>query len=251
MGHDNISFSRHDSCQGINAFVPSVEVGCLEIEADLFSELFIGTNNDVVQFVRQLNIWALQARKSDADVVIMISLLLDGPTLDWYVRLVPIEVKNDWARLQQALLTQFQKTETPEAIWKDIRRVRQGYEEDIRDFIRRFEDLYRRLERLGNNQVPPDFMKRDQFIVALHEDIKEKVDDKEPESFERAKEMEISKWRKRMRKLGRDMREDDEAIEGVTPYAHKIHEKSPEYVFTARVFYKWGHGSCTTSGKDG
>ena len=88
-------------------------VGCLEIEADLFSELFIGTNNDVVQFVRQLNIWALQARKSDADVVIMISLLLDGPTLDWYVRSVPIEVKNDWAHLQQALLTQFQKIESP------------------------------------------------------------------------------------------------------------------------------------------
>ena len=178
--------------------------------------------------MRRLKIWALQAGKSDADAVMMVSLLLTGMALDWYVRLVPIEAKNDWARLQQALLTQFQKTETPEAIWKDIRRVRQGYEEDIRDFIRRFEDLYRRLERLGNNQVPPDFMKRDQFIVALHEDIKEKVDDKEPESFERAKEVAISKWRKRMRKLGRDMREDDEAIEGVTPYAHKIHEKSPD-----------------------
>ena len=31
-----------------------------------------------------------------------------------------------------------------------------------------------------------------------------------------------------MRKLGRDMREDAEAIKGVTPYAHKIHEKSPD-----------------------
>ena len=132
-----------------------------------------------------------------------------------------------------SIANQFQKTETPEAIWKDIRRVRQGYEEDIRDFIRRFEDLYRRLERLGNNQEPPDFMKRDQFIVALHEDIKEKVDDKEPESFEREKEVAITKWRKRMSKLGRDMREDDEAIEGVTPYVHKIHEKSP-YVVSSR-----------------
>ena len=61
-------------------------------------------------------------------------------------------------------------------------------------------------------------MKRDQFIVALHEDIKEKVDDKEPGSFERAKEVTISKWRKRMKKFGRDMREYDEAIEGVTPH---------------------------------
>ena len=84
------------------------------------------------------------------------------------------------------------------------------------------------MERLGNNQVPPDFMKHDQFIVALHEDIKGKVYDKEPEYFERAKEVAINKWRKRMRKLGRDMREDDEAIEGVSPYAHKIHEKSPD-----------------------
>ena len=151
----------------------SLVVGCFKIMADLFSEPFTGTNSDVVQFVRRLKIWALQAGKSDADVVMMVSLLLDGPALDWYVRLVPIEAKNYWARLQQALLTQFRKTETLEAIWKDIRRVRQGYEEDIRDFIRRFEDLYRRLERLGNNQVPPDFMKRDQFIVALHEDIKQ------------------------------------------------------------------------------
>ena len=46
---------------------------------------------------------------------------------------------------------------------------------------------------MGNNQVPPDFMKCDQFIVALHEDTKEKVDDKEPESFERATEVAISK----------------------------------------------------------
>ena len=89
---------------------------------------------------------------------------------------------------------------------------------------------------MGNNQVPPDFMKRDQFIVALHEDIKEKVDDKEPESFERAKEMAISKWRKRMRKLGRDMREDDEAIEGVRPYVHKIHEKSYDVSSRCRAF---------------
>ena len=71
------------------------------------------------------------------------------------------------------------------------------------------------MERLGNDQVPPDFMKHDQFIVALHEDIKGKVYDKEPEYFERAKEVAINKWRKRMRKLGRDMREDDEVIEGV------------------------------------
>ena len=69
-------------------------------------------------------------------------------------------------------------------------------------------------------------MKHDQFIVALHEDIKEKVDDKEPEYFERAKEVAISKWRKRMRKLGRDMKEDDGAIEGATSYVHKVHEKS-------------------------
>ena len=53
---------------------------------------------------------------------------------------------------KQALLTQFQKTETLEAIWKDIRRARQGYEVNIRDFIRMFEDLSRRFERLGNNQ---------------------------------------------------------------------------------------------------
>ena len=88
-------------------------LGCFEIMADLYSEPFTGTNSDVVQFVRRLKIWALHARKSDADVAIMVSLLLDGPVLDWYVRLVPIEVKNDWESLQQALLTQFQKTETP------------------------------------------------------------------------------------------------------------------------------------------
>ena len=79
---------------------------------------------------------------------------------------------------KQPLLTQFQIIETPEAIWKDIRRVWQRYEEDIRGFIRRFEDLYSILERLKNDLVSPDFMKCDQFIVALHEDIKEKVDDK-------------------------------------------------------------------------
>ena len=66
-------------------------------------------HGDVVQFVRRLKIWALQAGKSDVDVVIMVNFLLDGPTLDWYIRSVPIGVKNVWAHLQQALLTQFQK----------------------------------------------------------------------------------------------------------------------------------------------
>ncbi len=126
--------------------------------------------------------------------------------------------------MQQALLTQFQKNETPEVVWKDIRKVKQGCEEDIKDFIKRFEDMYKRLEKLGDDQVPPDFMKRDQFIMALHEDIKGKVDDEEPNSFERAKEVAIGKWRKRMRKLGRAMREDDDTIEGMIPYSHKMHE---------------------------
>ena len=70
-------------------------LGCFKIMADLFSEPFTGTNSDVVQFVRRLKIWALHARKSDADVAIMESLLLDGMALDWYVRSDPIEAKND------------------------------------------------------------------------------------------------------------------------------------------------------------
>ena len=69
----------------------SLVIGCFEIMADLFSEPFIGTNSDVVQFVSRLKIWALQDRKSDAEVVMMVSFLLDGPALDWYVRSVPIE----------------------------------------------------------------------------------------------------------------------------------------------------------------
>ena len=74
---------------------------------NLFSEAFTRTNSDVVQFVRLLKIWPLQATKSNVDVLMMVSLLLDGPASDWYVKSVPIKVKNDWARLQQALLTQF------------------------------------------------------------------------------------------------------------------------------------------------
>ena len=38
--------------------------------------------------------------------------------------------------------------------------------------------MYKRLKRLGNDQVMPNFMKLDQFIMALHEDTKERVDDK-------------------------------------------------------------------------
>ena len=37
--------------------------------------------------------------------------------------------------------------------------------------------------------------------------------------------MAISKWRKRMRKLGRDTREYDETIEGVITNVHKIYDK--------------------------
>ena len=80
--------------------------------ANLFSEPFTGMNSDVVQFVCRLKIWAFQARKSYAYVVMMVSLLLDGPALDWYVRLVPIEVKMTGHVCKLALLTQFKKTET-------------------------------------------------------------------------------------------------------------------------------------------
>ena len=68
-------------------------VGCFKIMANLFSEPFTGMNCDVVQFVRRLKIWALQVGKSDAYVVMMVSLLLDWLPLHSYVRLVPIEVK--------------------------------------------------------------------------------------------------------------------------------------------------------------
>ena len=43
--------------------------------------------------------------------------------------------------------------------------------------------------------------------------------------------MVISKWRKRMRKLGKDMGEYDSAIEGVTPYIHKVYEKTLDVAF--------------------
>ena len=76
----------------------SLVVGCFKIMTDLFSEPLSGTNSDLVQFVRWLKIWALQAGKSDADALMMVRLLLDGPALDWYVRSVPIEVMNGWAR---------------------------------------------------------------------------------------------------------------------------------------------------------
>ena len=101
----------------------------------------------------------------------------------------------------------------------------------MKDFIRRFEDLYKKLKRLGNDQVPPNFMKLDQFIMALHEDTKERIDDKGHDSFEREKELAISKWRKRMRNLGRDMGEYDSAIDGVTQYIHKAYEKTPDVAF--------------------
>ena len=76
-----------------------IVVGCYAIMVDLSIELFTKASGDVVQFVRRLKIWALQDGKIDADVVEMVSLLVDGPALDWYKALEPADVKNDWVHL--------------------------------------------------------------------------------------------------------------------------------------------------------
>ena len=65
--------------------------------ADLFSEPFTGMNCDVVQFVRRLKIWALQARKSDTYEVMMVRL-----GRPW---LMDMRVRQDWHRGELELFT--------------------------------------------------------------------------------------------------------------------------------------------------
>ena len=65
----------------------------------LSCEILNETNGDVVQFMCWLKIWTLQYGKSNVDVVMMVSLVLDGPTLDWCETSVPMHVKIDFTCL--------------------------------------------------------------------------------------------------------------------------------------------------------
>ena len=81
-----------------------IVVNCYTIMADLSSELFTGASGDVVKFVRRLKIWALQVGMNDADVVAMVSLLMDGPALDWYKALEPADVKERLGTLATSIV---------------------------------------------------------------------------------------------------------------------------------------------------
>ena len=74
-----------------------------------------------------------------------------------------------------------------EDLWKELSKLHQGEGEDINAYINRFEACWRRIIRvLGDNQAPPDFLKKDRFISLLHVSIKDKVEIKDPRTYDEA-----------------------------------------------------------------
>ena len=81
----------------------------------------------------------------------------------------------------------FGRVQSLEDLWRELSRIQQGEEEDITSYINRFEACCRKIIRiLKGNQAPPGFLKKDRFMSQLHGSIKDKVELKDPRTYDEA-----------------------------------------------------------------
>ena len=88
--------------------------------------------------------------------------------------------------LKEALKEEFVKAEDPEKLWQEVKEVRQRERESVGDYIDRFSSLWEKLSGALQPQVPPEMMKKDQFMIGLRADLRLRVELKKPRSYEEA-----------------------------------------------------------------
>ncbi|MCO5602919.1 hypothetical protein L7F22_057059 [Adiantum nelumboides] len=152
-------------------------------------EVFTGGKaQDVDKFIRRIDLTALKSNRDDcAFKVRLVSLLLEGEAREWYEDRLEDERKANWDALSQALREEFGRVDNPEDLWRELSKLHQGEQEDINVYVNSFEACWRNIMKgLGENQMPSNFLKKDRFVALVHHGIREKVELKDPGTYDEA-----------------------------------------------------------------
>ena len=129
----------------------------------------------------------------------VLQVCLNGDARAWYEEYVnglgetPLTLNG----AKRALGNRFAKVEDPDKIWHSMQKLMQGDNECVDSYDRKFVSLWESLCRaLPVGQVPPDMMKKDQFMVGLKGTLRWRVELKKPRTYDDAEEIAKSKeWK--------------------------------------------------------
>ncbi|MCO5562153.1 hypothetical protein L7F22_015779 [Adiantum nelumboides] len=203
-------------------------------------EVFTGGKaEDVDKFIRRIELTALTSnRDDDAFKVRMVNLLLEGEAREWYEDRLEDEKKANWDALSQALKEEFGRIDNPEDLWRELSKLHQEEQEDINVFVNRFESYWRNIiKKLGENQMPLDFLKIDRFVILVHHGIGEKVELKDPGIYDEAVRIAREQWRKKVRRHEMGNKEREGVIHQRDAYVpmHNVVEPLPLDIHVERV----------------
>ncbi|MCO5569051.1 hypothetical protein L7F22_022757 [Adiantum nelumboides] len=198
---DPIAVMNADTCKGFDLQIGiHLKINSIPMAGD---EVFIvGKAEDVDKFIQRIELSALKSNRDDgAFKVRLVSLLLEGKAREWYENRLKDEKKANWDALSQALREEFGRIDNPEDLWRELSNLHQGEQEDINVFVNRFEACWRAIiKRHGENQMPTNFLKKYRFVVLVHHGIREKVELKDPRTYDEAVRIAREQWTKKVRR---------------------------------------------------
>ncbi|MCO5576275.1 hypothetical protein L7F22_030084 [Adiantum nelumboides] len=199
-------------------------------------EIFIGGKaEDVDKFIRRIELTALKSKRDDgAFKVRLVSLLLEGEAREWCEDRLEDEKKANWddIALSQALKEEFGRVDNPVDLWREPSKLHQGEQEDINVYVNRFEACWRNIiKRLGENQMPLDFLKKDRFVALVHHGIKEKVELKDPATYNEAMRIAREQWRKKVQQGHNQAQVPPQFNVGILEAVHEVDEDDEVDVF--------------------
>ncbi|MCO5601041.1 hypothetical protein L7F22_055158 [Adiantum nelumboides] len=148
-------------------------------------------------FMDSLEMAHLMAGRDQEEVKLRaFPLVLKGEARVWYDALAPPS-KATWPALYGAFLNKYGQGDTPENLWKQLLRHRQGSLGDYNTYESKFTNLWERwAASLQGQGGAPNFLKRDKFVEGMFSTLKEKVEAKFPQTFEEAQEIDTVKFKK-------------------------------------------------------
>ncbi|MCO5595068.1 hypothetical protein L7F22_049105 [Adiantum nelumboides] len=148
-------------------------------------------------FMDSLEMAHLMAGRDQEEVKLRaFPLVLKGKARIWYDALASPS-KATWPTLYGAFLNKYSQGDTPENLWKQLLRHRQGSLGDYNTYESKFTNLWERwAASLQGQGGAPNFLKRDKFVEGMFPTLKEKVEAKFPQTFEEAQEIATVKFKK-------------------------------------------------------
>ncbi|MCO5610908.1 hypothetical protein L7F22_065152 [Adiantum nelumboides] len=164
----------------------------------VFFPTFYGYHDENARdFMDSLEMTHLMAGRDQEEVKLKaFPLVLKGEARVWYDALAPPS-KATWPTLYGAFLNKYGQGNTPENLWKQLLRHRQGSLGDYNTYESKFTNIWERwAASLQSQGGAPNFLKRDKFVEGMFPTLKEKVEAKFSQTFEEAQEIATVKFKK-------------------------------------------------------